>query len=309
MTESAIRNFRKFIQRPFLNFVETRPRLNYWYLILKNIILGLRQDGGLHLAAGIAFFALFSLFPILLISVSILGFKFNQPGAAPGMMEFLSDFLPGHMDIIMKNFEAIAKDREKIGILGILILLWAGRGTFLAMEYSLNRVWDLPSRRSIIGRNLVALSLIFILLMIAGSSMAISTVVAYLSQIKVPILNVRISEFAIYAALNKWIFSTLLIFVVFLVLFKVLPHCRITFRQAFPGALLATLLWKISDLCYSWYISNVARMSELYGSLGGILGVMLWFYVAAIIFLAGAKLNIVRLRLRKENGFTECEAE
>jgi len=278
--------------------LKKRPRLYFWYMLIKNMILEFNRDGCLHLAAGIAFFGIFSIFPILLIIISILGFKLGHEETVVRIMGFLQDFLPSQTDLIIQNVETIARDRKAVGVVGLLILLWTGRGLFLAMEHSLNRTWGTPSYRSVIGRNLVAFFLIFMIGIILGLSLILSAIIAYLEQFKVPVLNFSLNQLALWGIINKWLISTFLIFVIFLLLFKVLPHTHVKIREILPGALFSTICWKIAEFCYIWYMKNMANLSAIYGSIGGLLGVLLLFYIASIVFLLGAEFNIVYLRIK-----------
>jgi len=278
--------------------IKKHPRLYFWYLLIKNTILEFNRDGCLHLAAGIAFFGIFSIFPILLISISGLGFTLGHKEALIRIIEFLQKFFPSQIELITNNIETIAQDREKIGVVGILILLWTGRGLFLAMEHSLNRTWGNPHFRSVIGRNLLAFFLIFMMGLILGLSMLASTTIVYLTQLKVPVLNISLSQMALWGTINKWLISTFLIFIIFVLLFKVLPHIRVSVKEILPGAIFSTICCKIAEFGYIWYMKNMANLSAVYGSIGGILGMLLWIYILAIVFLLGAEFNIVYLRIK-----------
>lgn len=288
----------KHLKKRILDLLKKNRIVYYWFLLAKNTIWKFARDGCPVLAAGIAFFTMFSLFPIMLIGISIIGFKYGQPEAIARINEFLIKFLPGKSNIIINNIETIAHDRGTIGAVGILILLWTGRGIFLAMEHSLNRVWGISTRRSILGRSLTVFFLILMIGILLGISMFLSAIIAYLTQIKVPILNLSLSELSFWGAVNKWLLSTVLIFFIFILLFKVLPHKKFSIREILPGALFATICWKIAEFAYIFYMSNMGKLSEVYGSIGGILGILLWFYIAGLVFMLGAEFNIVFLRLK-----------
>ena len=279
--------------------IKDKPGLYFWYLLIKNTIMEFNRDGCLHLAAGIAFFGIFSVFPILLIIISIMGYQLGHEETIVRIMGFLQDYLPSQTNVIINNVQTIAADRGKLGIVGILILLWTGRGLFLAMEHSLNRTWGTPSYRSVIGRNLIAFFLIFMIGLILGISLILSAVIVYLSQRKIPVLNISLNQIAFWGIINKWLISTFLIFIIFLLLFKVLPHTKVSIREIMPGALFSTIFWKIAEFGYIWYMKNMANLSAIYGSIGGLLGVLLLFYIASIVFLLGAEFNIVYLRIKR----------
>lgn len=287
--------------------IKKRPRLHFIYLLIKNTILEFNRDGCLHMSGGIAFFGIFSIFPLLLIIISLLGFKLGNQDTIQGIIPFLKGIAPSQAEVVLQNVDTIARDRGKLGVAGLLILLWTGRGLFLALEYSLNRAWGTPSTRSVIGRNLVAFFLIVMICLILGISLVASAVIAYLTQLQIPWLNFSLHQISNWVTIYKWLVSTFLVFSVFLLLFKVLPHTRVTFKEILPGVLFSTICWKLAEFGYIWYMKNMANLSAIYGSIGGILGVMLLFYIASIVFLLGAEFNIVYLRIkdRRDLGFVQ----
>lgn len=278
--------------------IRKRPTIYFWYLLIKNTILEFNRDGCLHLAAGIAYFGIFSIFPMLLIIISIFGNQIGHEETIARIIQFLQDYLPTQTGVIISNVQTIAADSGKLGVVGFLILLWTGRGLFLAMEHSLNKTWGTPSYRSVIGRNLIAFFLIFMIGLILGLSLILSGVIVYLSQKKIPVLNISLSQLAFWGIINKWLISTFLVFVVFMLLFKVLPHTRVSLKEIMPGAVFSTIVWKLAEFGYIWYMKNMANLSAVYGSIGGLLGVLLLFYIISIVFLLGAEFNIVYLRIK-----------
>jgi membrane protein len=277
-------------------WIREHKTLDFYYIILKNTLMEFAEDGGAHMAAGIAFFIFFSLFPILLIGISIVGYKFSSPSSMADIQQFLTQFLPAQADFLLANVQAISKARQQTGLLGLLGLLWSGRGMFLAMEYSLNKAWGNAPSRSFMGSNLLALSLIFIIGIILILIVAISSILTYLINLKVPIFNFSLSQLSLIVTINQWVISTLLIFLIFMVLYKVLPHSKLSIRDVVPGAVFSTIIWKIAEAVYIWYIANMANLAEVYGSIGSIIGILLWLYIAAAVFLLGAEFNISYLR-------------
>lgn len=281
-----------------IQWIKKSPRLYFWYLLIRNLILEFNRDGCLHLAAGIAFFGMFSIFPILLIIISILGYRFGHTESLNQIMSLLQQHLPAQADLIINNVEVLAKDRSKLGIAGLLILLWTGRGLFLALEYSLNRAWGNPNFRSVIGRNLLAFFLILTMSIVLGLSVVMSASFVYLEQIKIPVIDFALNQLSFWSVINKWIISTTIVMIIFILLFKMLPHTKVSFKEILPGAIFATICWKAAEFGYIWYMKNMANLSAIYGSIGGLLGVLLLFYIAAIVFLLGAEFNIVYLRIK-----------
>ena len=129
--------------------------------------------------------------------------------------------------------------------------------------------------------------------------MLLSTGIAYITNLKVLYLSISHSQWKMIGGINRWPISTILLFVIFLILYKVLPHTRVMLADILPGALFSTIGWKSAEFGYMWYMSHMAKIAEVYGSIGGMVGILLWFYIAAAVFLLGAEFIIVNLRLKQ----------
>jgi membrane protein len=255
-----------------------------------------------QMAAGIAYFIFFSIFPILLIGISIAGFRLDSPEALVNISQSLQQFLPPEQaDFLIRNIEAITAARAETGIVGLVGLIWAGRGMFLAMEASLNEAWGNPPTRSFMGRNLVAILLIFLIGLALIASVMLSSIIGFLTTLEIPVLDFSLSELEFIGVLNRWIVSTFLIFLVFSVIYKILPHNKVTFRNIIPGAIFSTIVFKLAEFGYIWYISNMANLASVYGSIGSLIGILLWLYIGSIILLFGAEFNISYLRFRNKS--------
>jgi membrane protein len=79
-----------------------------------------------------------------------------------------------------------------------------------------------------------------------------------------------------------------------------LPNRRLSALDVLPGALLAVIMWIVGASAYSWYLLNLGRFSVTYGSLGGVVATLLFFYISALIFIFGAEVNAARMRLREQ---------
>jgi membrane protein len=201
------------IQNSARQWLKQRPTLNRYFLIMKNTVMEFAADSCPQLAAGIAYFVFFSIFPILLIGISIAGFSIDSPDAIVNITESLRQFLPpDQADFLIQNIQAVRAARTETGIIGLLGLIWAGRGMFLAMEASLNEAWGNPPSRSFMGRNLIAILLIFFIGIALIASVMLSSIIGFLSTLEIPILGFSLSELEFIATLNRWIVSTLLIF-------------------------------------------------------------------------------------------------
>ncbi|CAN0461512.1 unnamed protein product, partial [Phaeothamnion confervicola] len=117
------------------------------------------MDDGTFLAAGIAWYALLSFFPIVLISMSVLGYL-SKPGdeVERHFLEMANVYLPSKLIVHVKDtLSGLNQDKGHLGVAGVLTLLWSGRHLFRAMELSIHRAWEIQVRRSYISGNLLSM--------------------------------------------------------------------------------------------------------------------------------------------------------
>ena len=110
----------------------------------------------------------------------------------------------------------------------------------------------------------------------------------------------------------RWIIPPILIFLVFSVIYWIVPNLKIRLKSVIPGAVFATVGWILTSLAFSFYVGNFANYSKTYGSIGAIIVLMMWLYFSAIILILGGQLNAVmtkecKLKLQKKRAMRSCE--
>lgn len=244
------------------------------------------DDRGSRLASLIAYYGFFSLFPLLLVFVTVLGFVLR------GRLDLQADIL----DSTLANFPIIGDQiRDNIGSLsgnglalaaGITGALWAGMGALRAMQTAMDDVWNVPKeRRPNLLRTLVR-------------SLAMMTVLgtAAIAGALIPTLGSALGTgFGLRAA---GLAMTLLVNVgLFTVAFKVLTVADVTWRDVAPGAAGAAVAWSILHSIGGWYLgSRLEGASQVYGFFAIVIGLLAWIALGAQMTLLAAESNVVRVR-------------
>ncbi len=260
-------------------------------------------DDGPFIAAGIAFYAFFSLFPLALISVAILSYLYTSEEAIRDTIHLASLFLPQDMVAFLDlHLKELSLESNAIGLTGLLILLWSGRQLFRAMELALHRAWNIPVKRGWLAGNLLALTLVLlctaVVLGVGAISLAIAWLKLKLSEFHMPILVERgwtLADAYLLSHLHSWVVVPSAVALIFLLLYILLPSCQVPISMAIPGALFSTLAWKISSWVYLTYIVALGSKNPFYGTIWGIVGLQVWLYIEAIVFMLGAELVFVNL--------------
>lgn len=261
-----------------------------WISILKGVVddIGTRNMG--LTAAGVAFFAMFSLFPSLAAMIAIFGLAFD-PAAVAEQLAPLSEFLPADVfRLINDQIKAIVSAQTDTlslaGILAILVAFWSARAGVAAMMMGLNVVYREDNRR-LVTHYLRALFLTFCLIGLVVIGIA-ATVVVPVAMAFVPLGGVT----AFILNTLQWVVGLAVLLTGIGLLHRYGPNRRrARMPWITPGSLLATLGAVGASMALSIYISYFDAYNETYGSLGAVIALLMWLYLIAFLVLVGASLN------------------
>ena len=267
------------------------PAQRGWKSFVWRMIIRVIEHRLLAVAAGVAFYGLLALFPAITALVSIYGL-FASPTTISGHISFLADVIPvGGLDIVQEQIGRIvakANGKLELGvILGFALALWSANAGTKAIMEGLNVVEGRVEQRSYVRLNLVSLAFT-----VAG---LVITALALGSVVVAPLL---LAAFGIAGAshmllrFTRWPVLLLLILAGLAVLYRFGPSPHVDRCHWFsPGALFATGAWLIELVLLSWYLANIADYNATYGSLGAVIGLLIWLWLSALVVLIGAELN------------------
>ncbi len=240
-------------------------------------------------AASLAYYVIFSLFPLLLVLISAGSFFLNSEQVYNRVSKLVEQSIPDSAQWIDQNLNHILQQRGTVGVIGLITLIWAASGGFISLAYNINLAWlEAPQRNFFQGR-LIGFE------MIAGISGLF-----FLSLIFDWMLNLlRLLHIPITASLNLnfwswfWSFlSWLTIFVLFFALYYWVPTVSVKGSAAFWGALTSSAAWDLSTALFSLYLrSGFNRYEIVYGSIGTLVAFLFLIYILATVTLFGAHLT------------------
>jgi membrane protein len=246
-------------------------------------------------AAAIAYFALFSLFPLILLSISIASFNLGLLMDQQLIVQKLEFIAPALGQLLGKNIDEIIRARGPVTSFALVSLVWSASTIFYTLTQTLYGIWGNKRRRPVWKRR--GLAILFVLTFVgpalflasfAGSMIA--NVRTWLPDPIIPIGN-GIS----------FVVAILLDVVLFMVLYILLPHGASTWREILPGAIGAGLLWELAKKTFLLFVSTYISISNLvYGSVAAIIAFLAWAYLSGIIFLFGAFLSVSYYQLKQQ---------
>jgi membrane protein len=239
-------------------------------------------------AAGIAFFGLFSMFPLLLIMVGMGSSILHHPQAQEFVLETLMDALPFSVDIVEDNVQKVLEARSSVQVFGWLGLAWSASGAFAVLTRNINQAWPNADRHTFIKMRLMAFSMLAVLILVTGILVVTNTVTRFLPQSLGGIGTLLVS-LRYFSQFMIWVLG----FITLLWLYRWIPNTDVLWSEAAWGAGVASTGTVLVTLVFSWYLksgSGLTNYNLVYGSLGAMVALMFWIYLVSFIVLFGAHL-------------------
>jgi len=250
-------------------------------------------------AASIAYYALLSLFPFLLLIISILGVVAADEADRNRVLGFMFRYFPARLDFMTDQLDAFRADRVRIGMAGALGLIWASLGFFGAVTSAVNEAWGVEKQRSFWKHRLVS----FLLLVAASGAVAVALLVVSFVQVAGQ------SSFGQQVANSPWLvpvqtfvfrYLAMVLFTFGIgLVFYFIPNARTRFRDVWVGAILTGLLWRGALWGFSLYVRQNQRLTMIHGSITTVVVFLLWIYTSSVILMYGVEFTAAYARLRR----------
>ena len=243
-----------------------------------------------YIAGAIAFYTLFSIFPLLLAATSVLGYVLGTHDAEEQLVLAgdIADVLPVSSEFVSETVQGLVSARLVTGIASLFGLLWAATAVFGAIRKGINAAWGITKTRPFLRERLIDFALVvgagLVLLIVMFSSPGLG-LLREITNLLAPESEI-FSDF-IWNLASKLLFPGLS-FATFLVLYLYLPNTQVRFADVWPGALLASLAFDGANWAFVWYVQTFPHYNLVYGSVGTVLALLTWVYLSAIIVLFGA---------------------
>jgi membrane protein len=262
-------------------------------------IVELVNSNDLTHAASIAYYALLSLFPFLLLMISILGSVTAEEDDRQAVLTFVFRFFPTKLDFVTSQLDAFRQARIPLGVVGSLSLIWGALGVFGAVSSAVNEAWGVEKQRSFWKHRLVS----FVMLAAAGGFVLLALLLVSLTKMaEASWFGAVLANYAWLTALQTLAFQNLVFILLVLSLglvFYFVPNAKTRFRDVWVGAVLTALLWQGAFGGFSWYISRNQSLSMIHGSVAAVIVFLLWIYLSSIILMYGVEFTAAYARLRR----------
>ena len=255
--------------------------------LLVRTVQEMSDDDATHMAAGVAYYAAFSLFPLVIGLIAILNLLPTSDDQQSQFTEFVAGYLPGSEGLLTSDIRVSGT----VGLIAILALLWAGSAMFGAVARVVNRAWDVQKDRPIFISKPRHLSMALLVGAMFLTSLAAAAFVRTASEYVRA--DLPASDFLVSEASQMFLRGTsfTLTLATFLMIYKLMPNTRTYWRYIWPGAVLSAFLFEAAKIAFLAYVDRFANFQDVYGSMADALVLLLWLYVSSLILILGAELS------------------
>lgn len=269
--------------------------------VARTSVMGLLDHDGLNYAGSMAYFSILSFVNVLLLGAVLLAALIGEGEARTIILTWFANNTPINPDLIEEMIDAAIASRGSITLVGIIFLLWGALGFFGAVSRGINRAFSDGKPLFILREKLLGILLILFSGGLILASVAVGLVTSYLQNAARDIVD-RFQGGDVAVALIGSVVPFLLVFVAYLVLYRVVPSQKVTFGDVWPGAFVAAVLWTLLRVGYTIYVTQIAHFEDLFGPLAAIITLIVFIYFASVVLLVGAEVaraNLIEARERR----------
>ena len=257
-------------------------------IICKDAVNDFLDKNCAYLAAAISFFALFSLFPLVLAMISVSGYFLGSPVREANLSSDISQLIPVSTEFVGETIQGVVRTRYITGVASVFGLIVAATAVFGAIRKGVNAAWGIRRPRPFLQERVID----FLLALGAGILFVVSI---YFSAIFGFFKDITALMYPTAGFNGDFIWDQVAQIVpavitlsIFLLLYRFLPNTNVRFRDVWWGALAGAAAFELTKMVFVWYVRTFPVYNVVYGTVGAVVALLTWVYISAIIFLFGA---------------------
>jgi len=285
-----------------------------WFATLKRTATEFREDNLSDWAAALTYYGLLALFPALIAMVSLVGLVGDPKSTTSSLTEIVGEIGPkSATETFSGPIESIASNQSAAGfafVLGLFVALWSASGYIGAFMRASNVIYETPEGRAFWKLRplqlLVTLAMVLMTVLLALGLVLTGPVVDAVAG-PIGLGDTAVSVWNIV----KWPVMAAIFIVMVDVLYYASPNVKLrSFRWVTAGSMVAIVVWAIASAAFAFYVANFGSYDKTYGTLGGLVALLVWFWISNLAILFGHQLNAERERsIELEEGRPRAERE
>ena len=267
-----------------------------WSLIKATFVKWVSDDP-FELAAALSYYTLFSLAPLLIISIAVAGFVFGREAAQNQIVSTIQGLIGRESAQAVQAMIQYASNKPQTGMIstlfGGIVLLFGAGGVVGQLQAALNTIWEVKAQsdsglHDFVRKRFISFAMVlgvgFLLLVSLAVSAFISGLTGFIGGL--------IGQAAVIAHLLDILISFGFITLLFAMIYKFLPDVEIRWQDVWTGAALTSILFTMGKICIGLYLGS-SGVTSIYGAAGSLITILLWVYYSSLIFLLGAEFTVV----------------
>jgi membrane protein len=280
-------------------WVRLDGKSNGWLGVGERAYKGFSAHQGNANAAAIAYYTLFSLFPLTLLLISLASFVLNSQEAQERALAVVAGYFPAAVDLVRTNIDRVLQLRSTASLVGILGLVWAASGMFGSISRAINLAWDVETPRPAWAERALAAGLVLLSAMLFFLSLYSGPAIRLVSRVSNLLLSGSPVSPSLVTRLARNILPYLLTALSFSFFYTILPSTHVAWLEVLPAALLTAMAWQVAQMVFTLYLGTFATYNLVYGSVAAVIALLLWSYMSGMIILLGAELAVQYARRRR----------
>jgi membrane protein len=266
------------------------PALSECWQVIRVAARRFAESRATEAAAGMAFYAFFSLFPFLLFLVASGSFVLKGDQVRRDVIALVTKTLPISRELVVGNLEQVLALRGTVGVIAVISLMWSASGIFVILGRQIGRAWPQSHRRTSLEGHLAALGVVGGLAGLLFLWIGFTT--ALLPRLDIPWWGAWVLDNPLTRVLLSYLIPWGMVCLLCYLAYRFMPKARVVGKGPLLGAIVATLAWKFATEGFVWYLgSGFSKYHLVYGSLGSVIALLFWIYLSSSIVLFGAHLS------------------
>ncbi|UOE93632.1 YihY/virulence factor BrkB family protein [Alkalihalobacillus sp. LMS39] len=255
----------------------------------KELYEQLKKDPIMDWAAQLAFFFMLSIFPLLIFILALLPYL---PIDSAQLYSFVTDYAPPDLADIFKTtiLEVVGEPQGGLLSFGILATIWSASNAMNALIRALNSAHNIDETRSFFKVRAMSILMTLAMVTVFFVTLLLPVFGHVILETIHELFHIPDSVFSLWNRL-RWVIGVIVMITVLMLIYKIAPNKHIPFKIVIIGAVTATISWQLISLGFAAYVSNFGNYSATYGSLGGVIILMFWFYLSGMILVVSGEIN------------------
>jgi membrane protein len=259
--------------------------------VIRRTVERFTKERGAEAAAGLAYYAFFSIFPMLLVFIVVGSFFVDRTVVQAQLLEILQGVIPGAKEVVIENIDRVLELRSAVTLVALISLIWSATSVFNILAKNINRAFPKAGNLNFLKGRVMGFFMFFALGLLMLLTFASSTMIGLIPSINIPLNGKALHETLLWRIISLSV-PVLLNMFLFWAIYHWVPIVSVSRWASLIGSLIAGILWQLLNRGFTWYLSSgLSKYRLIYGSLGTVVALLFWIYLTGMIILLGAHLT------------------